>query len=367
MLCVAMPYVRKKRYVVAMSGGVDSSVAAAMMVAAGHEVIGVTLQLAPYRQHGRPGSCCAGADIDDARFVAQKLNIPHYVLDFERSFKKHVIDDFTHSYMNGATPLPCVRCNQRIKFKDLLCLSRRLGADKLVTGHYAQITDNRLHRAKDKKRDQSYFLFATSHKDLPFLHFPLGDKLKIEVRAYAKKHKLPNADKAESQDLCFVHDNSYMETLRKLNPEAGQKGDIIHMDGTFLAHHDGIERFTIGQRRGLDIGGRMSDAQERLYVVKIDASSKTVIVGPKEALACQTIHLQDINWLADDRPTTSMQLNVQWRSQQTPFDATLQLTQNDKAYVTLPHDAYGIAPGQACVFYQREHMLGGGWISPLSS
>ena len=357
-----MPAKNKKRYVVAMSGGVDSSVAAALMVEQGHEVIGITLQLTPATRQTKIGSCCAGADIDDARRVAHHLAIPHYVLNFEEHFRKSVIDDFVQNYMEGKTPVPCVRCNQTVKFRDLLAIGKNLGAERLVTGHYVRMVDNQLHRAKDGARDQSYFLFATTQDQLASLLFPLGDMTKQQVRAHARRLRLPTAHKAESRDLCFVSKGHYSDVIRRLHPNAGHSGDIRHVDGTWLGRHHGIEQFTVGQRRGLNIGGRYHTNQDKLYVIAINSKTHEVTVGSKEALARRTITVHDVHWLTHTQPSL-----VQWRSPQQPAPAHVTKINDDTAQVTLHEHNHGIAPGQACVFYHHDQLLGGGWIRNTAS
>ena len=357
------------RVVVAMSGGVDSSVVAAELAAQGYDVIGITLQL---YDHGaalaKKGACCAGSDIHDARRVAEKLNFPHYVLDYENSFRESVIDDFAKSYLAGATPIPCIRCNERIKFKDLLETAIDLDADCMATGHYIQrkngINGAELHMAADHQRDQSYFLFSTTAKQLDYLRFPLGSLAsKAETRALAAKYGLDVANKPDSQDICFVPDGNYAAVIEKLHPGAAQPGKIIDQNDNILGTHNGVINYTIGQRRGLGIGG----LEEPLYVVKLDADRKLVIVGPKELLATRQVSLKEVNWLGDTPLMTksTWEIRAKVRSTRPPRDAVLRPISNTEAIVELIAAEEGIAPGQACVFYGQDgsRILGGGWIS----
>lgn len=357
------------RVVVAMSGGVDSSVVAAELALEGYDVVGVTLQL---YDHGaalaKKGACCAGIDIHDARRVAEELNFPHYVLDYENIFKDAVIDEFAESYLAGATPVPCIRCNERVKFKDLLETARDLDADCMATGHYIQRKMGpkgaELHRAADAVRDQSYFLFSTTQQQLDFLRFPLGHLAsKAETRALAEKHNLAVADKPDSQDICFVPNGDYAAVIEKLRPGSAQPGDIVDQNGAILGTHDGVIHYTIGQRRGLGIGG-LSDP---LYVVKLDVDKKQVIVGPKEMLATRSIKLKEVNWLGFDNFTdeTTRTLDVKVRSTRAPSEALVTPLSPTTAEVTLVAPEAGIAAGQACVFYGQDgsRVLGGGWIT----
>ena len=356
------------RVLVAMSGGVDSSVVAAVLADEGYDVVGVTLQL---YDHGaalaKKGACCAGRDIHDARRVADEMGFPHYVLDYENKFKESVIDEFADAYLAGATPVPCIRCNERVKFRDLLETAKDLDADCMATGHYIQRfmgTDKaELHKAADGDRDQSYFLFSTKQEQLDYLRFPLGHlKSKSETRDLARKYGLPVADKPDSQDICFVPNGSYAAVIEKLRPEAASPGDIVHLDGSILGNHKGIINYTIGQRRGLGIGGG-----DPLYVVKLDANNKQVIVGPKDALATRTITIKEVNWLGDDHFTdlTERVIAVRVRSTRTPKEATIRPTSATTATVELFAAEEGIAPGQACVFYDVNgtRIYGGGWIT----
>ncbi|MFM9979239.1 MAG: tRNA 2-thiouridine(34) synthase MnmA [Sphingomonadaceae bacterium] len=344
-----------KRIVVAMSGGVDSSVVAALAARSGAETIGVTLQL---YNHGeavkRAGACCAGQDIRDARSVADNLGIAHYVFDHESRFRDTVIDRFADDYVAGRTPIPCVRCNMGVKFTDLLALARELGADCLATGHYVRrvVTPAgpELHRAIDPARDQSYFLFATTNAQLDFLRFPLGGMAKPAVRAIAAELALSVAAKPDSQDICFVPDGDYASLVRKLRPNAALPGDIVDRDGRVLGEHQGTIGFTIGQRRGLEIGGQ----PEPLYVIAIDAPANRVVVGPKAALAVRAARLSEVNRIGaqDHGPITA-----KVRSMARPVPASL-----DSGWLCFETPEYGVAPGQAAVLYAGDRVLGGGWI-----
>ncbi|MBM2292788.1 tRNA 2-thiouridine(34) synthase MnmA [Sulfitobacter pseudonitzschiae] len=356
------------RVVVAMSGGVDSSVVAAQLAEEGYDVVGVTLQL---YDHGaalaKKGACCAGRDIHDARRVAEEMGFPHYVLDYENVFKDAVIDEFADSYLGGATPVPCIRCNERVKFKDLLETAKDLEADCMATGHYIQrkMGDGgaELHCATDAARDQSYFLFSTTAQQLDYLRFPLGHlPSKEATRALAAKYGLSVADKPDSQDICFVPNGDYASVIRKLRPEAAAPGEIVDMNGTVLGTHDGVINYTIGQRRGLGIGG----LADPLYVVKLDADTARVVVGPKEMLATRTVPVREINWLGDE-PIMSRdewKIAVRVRSTRPPTDAILRPISATEATVELTLPEEGVSPGQACVFYDRDssRIFGGGWI-----
>ena len=352
------------RVVVAMSGGVDSSVAAALLAERGFEVVGVTLQLYDHgAAFGRKGACCAGQDIHDAARVAERLGIAHYVLDYESRFRAEVIEDFAESYRRGETPVPCIRCNQRIKFRDLLATARDLGAAALATGHYVRRvsgpTGPELHRARDTARDQSYFLFATTRAELDFLRFPLGGLAKDETRTLARHFGLAVADKPDSQDICFVPQGSYAGLVERLRPEAGEPGDIVDRDGRTLGRHRGIAHFTIGQRKGLGIS-----AAEPLYVLAIDPERRRIIVGRFAALAETRVSLGELNWLMPTSPSPAgVRIAAKLRSGQPPMPATLYPgARPGEAELVFAAPAYAVAPGQAAVFYDGERVLGGGWI-----
>ncbi len=346
----------RTRVVVAMSGGVDSSVVAALMKRAGHDVIGITLQLYDHgAATGKKGSCCAGQDIHDARRVAETLGIPHYVLDYESRFAKAVMASFAESYVAGETPIPCVTCNQQIKFRDLLETAKDLGADVLATGHYIQRRDGargpELARAADAERDQSYFLFATTPEQLRHLWFPLGGMRKAQVRALAHELELPVAEKADSQDICFVPTGRYASVIERLKPGALKPGDIVHVDGRRLGRHDGIINYTIGQRRGLKIPG-----PEPLFVVRLDAGRNEVVVGPRDCLRTKGLLLKNTNWLGDeplvDAAADGLPVYVRVRSSQPPQPATLFAEADGTVRVVLTDGEDGVAVGQACVFYE---------------
>jgi tRNA-specific 2-thiouridylase len=351
---------RDCRVVVAMSGGVDSSVTAALLAEAGCEVIGITLQL---YDHGaavnKPGSCCAGQDIYDARAVADRLGIAHYVLDYEARFRDSVMARFAESYARGETPIPCVECNRTVKFRDLLETAAELGADALATGHYVRRMRGpagpELHRAADASRDQSYFLFATTRPQLDFLRFPLGLLEKSRVRDLAARYGLGVSAKPDSQDICFVPTGRYADIVARLKPEAAVPGDIVHVDGTVLGRHAGIIHYTVGQRKGLGIGGGTP-----LYVVGLDAATARVLVGPRAALACAAVTLRDVNWLGEGAVEGA--LSVKLRSAQPAVPARL-VASEDAVSVRLDAPQDGVAPGQACVFYRGDRLLGGGSIA----
>ncbi|MGJ8611831.1 MAG: tRNA 2-thiouridine(34) synthase MnmA, partial [Octadecabacter sp.] len=356
------------RVVVAMSGGVDSSVVAAQLAEEGYDVVGVTLQL---YDHGaalaKKGACCAGRDIHDARRVAEEMNFPHYVLDYENTFREAVIDEFADSYLAGATPVPCIRCNERVKFKDLLETAKDLDADCMATGHYIQrkmgAQGAELHCAEDASKDQSYFLFSTKPDQLDYLRFPLGHlPSKDATRELARKYGLALAEKPDSQDICFVPNGNYAAVIEKLRPGAAEPGDIVDVDGTVLAQHNGVIHYTIGQRRGLGIGG----LADPLYVVKLDVEKRHVIVGPKAMLTTRTVPVREINWLGDDAfdVTSERHISVKVRSTKPPMEAILRPLSATTAEVELLTPEEGVAPGQACVFYDTNssRIFGGGWI-----
>ncbi len=354
------------RVVVAMSGGVDSSVAAALLHEQGYDVVGVTLQLFDYGEAvAKSKTCCAGQDIYDAKRVAEERGFPHYVLNYESNFREAVIDDFADSYLRGETPIPCVRCNQSVKFRDLLEVANDLGADCMATGHYIQRKTNgsgaELHRAVDDTKDQSYFLFATTQEQLNFLRFPLGGWEKDVTRGHAERLGLTNADKPDSQDICFVPHGDYAKVVKKLRPESENPGEIVHVDGRILGAHKGIVHYTIGQRKGIGIGGGVSDNNDPFYVVAIDPAANQVVVGPKEALARDTIEVKDCNWLQSDIKDGT-DIDVKFRSVMKPVAAKL-CVKPDSAEIHLKEPQYGIAPGQAAVCYQSGRVIGGGWIA----
>ncbi len=364
----------KHRIVVAMSGGVDSSVTAALLVEAGFDVVGLTMQL---YDHGKTvqktGACCAGSDINDARLVSSKLGIPHYVLNYESIFQEQVMNDFVDSYIRGETPIPCVRCNQTVKFTDMFDRAKKLGASALATGHYIRRKNRSgnpsLYTGIDTSKDQSYFLFATTKKQLDFIRFPLGSLTKDETRAVAKRYELNVADKPDSQDICFVPEGKYADVVRKLRPGSIDAGNIIDVDGNILGKHNGIIDFTIGQRKGIGIGGRkgVDDNNSILYVIALDTEKNNVIVGPKEFLSCNKIKISDCNWLIDLTPEAEFKVLVKLRNSSQPVIGIIKVSSDTShAYLLFDKPQFGVSSGQAAVFYNvidSSHVLGGGWIT----
>ena len=362
------------RVVAAMSGGVDSTVTAALLARAGYSVVGVTLQL---YDHGaavkKAGACCAGQDIHDARQSAERIGIPHYVLDYESRFRQSVIDDFADAYLRGETPIPCVRCNQTVKFRDLLDVARELGAEAMATGHYVRrvegLSGPELHRGADPAKDQSYFLFATTREQLAFLRFPLGDLPKTAVRAVASSLGLAVAAKPDSQDICFVPEGKYSTLIDKLRPHAAGTGEIVHLDGRVLGTHAGVSRSTVGQRRGLNVA-----VGEPLFVVKLEPEAKRVVVGPREALLTRSLRLKETNWLGDQdsleaAAADGVAVLARVRSTRDPVPARLAMEEGQPAVVFDTPDE-GVSPGQACVLYDAgvpSRVLGGGFIASTTA
>ena len=362
------------RIVVAMSGGVDSSVTAALLVEAGFDVVGLTMQL---YDHGnalkRKGACCAGSDINDARSVSNKLGIPHYVLNYENIFQDQVMNDFADSYLKGETPIPCVKCNQTVKFTDMFSRAKKLGASAMATGHYIRrkrISGTpSLYRGLDHDKDQSYFLFATTKDQLDFLRFPLGSLTKDDTRSVAKRHDLIVADKPDSQDICFVPEGRYADVVRKLRPGSIDVGNVIDINGNILGTHNGIIDFTIGQRKGIGIGGRkgIGDNESILYVVAIDPKKNNVIVGSKDYLACNKIKISDCNWIIKQPKKSEFRVLVKLRNSSQPVNGTIKVNfDNNTACLYFAKSQFGVSTGQAAVFYnikESSHVLGGGWIT----
>ncbi|MDG2243852.1 MAG: tRNA 2-thiouridine(34) synthase MnmA [Rhodospirillaceae bacterium] len=358
----------KPRIAVAMSGGVDSSVCAALLVKQGYDVVGLTMQLYDHGAATAKGkTCCAGQDIHDAKRVANKVGIPHYVLDYEKRFEKDVIIPFAESYRRGETPVPCILCNQTVKFRDLIEAAKDFGAEALATGHYIrreEVDGNvSLHRAVDQSKDQSYFLFATTSEQLAYLRFPLGEVSKPETRSLAQKFDLDIAGKADSQDICFVPKGSYTKVIEKFHTGEKNKGRFVHVDGHDMGEHEGIEHYTVGQRRGLGLGGEA----EPLYVVEIRPTDNVVVVGPKANLAKHEINVRDVNWLGGGRfiPDGETRIEARVRNTHEPVPALIsQGARTNQARVFFEEALFGVSPGQACVFYSGEQVLGGGWIMP---
>ena len=353
----------KDKIVVAMSGGVDSSTAAAILQKQNYQVIGITLQLYNHTEQQYGKTCCAGQDIYDAKVVAEQIGIPHYTIDYQDVFKKQVINNFTKSYIRGETPIPCVDCNQKVKFTDLLQLSKTLGAKSLATGHYVkkvkQKNEVMLYKGNDPVKDQSYFLFNTSKVQLDFLEFPLGNMTKAETRNIAKQYNLKTANKSESQNICFVPDGDYAGLIKKLCPENHQSGDIVLSNGSIIGKHQGIIHYTVGQRRKIGIS-----SLKPLYVLKIIAKENKIVVGPKEELMSKTFIVKDLNWLLDDDLLNNeIQCNVKIRSQHPEIAATVKYLTKGFAKIILKDVCYGVSPGQACVMYDNGRVLGGGWIT----
>ena len=362
------------RIVVAMSGGVDSSVTAALLTNAGFDVVGLTMQL---YDHGKAlqkkGACCAGSDINDARSVANKLGIPHYVLNYENLFQDQVMEDFVESYLKGETPIPCVRCNQTVKFTDMFDRAKKLGASAMATGHYIRrkrkLGIPTLHRGIDSSKDQSYFLFATTNEQLEFLRFPLGSLTKDETRNAAKLYDLKVAEKPDSQDICFVPEGKYADVVRKLRPGSIDKGNIVDINGNILGQHDGIIDYTIGQRKGIGIGGRkgVEDKDSKLYVIQLDAEKNQVVVGSKEFLKCKEIEISECNWIMDKPRKNCSKVLVKLRNSSEPIPGEISINfETNTSELIFDKPQYGVSTGQAAVLYNpndTSQVLGGGWIT----
>lgn len=350
------------RIVVAMSGGVDSSVTAALLRESGYDVVGITLQLYDHGAAvGKKGACCAGQDIHDARLVANQIGIPHYVLNYESRFRQSVMEEFADAYLAGQTPVPCIRCNQSVKFHDLLATARELEADAMATGHYVQRLSPsgraQLHAGHDPAKDQSYFLFATTQQQLDFLRFPLGGMTKDETRAHAARYGLAVTDKPDSQDICFVPEGGYARVIEKMRPGASEPGEIVHTDGTVLGTHEGIIHYTVGQRKGLGIAH-----ETPLYVIRLEPDTRRVIVGVREELRTTSFMLRETNWL-EDIGNAQHPIMIKWRSAQELRPATITPLPDGRALVETLQPEYAIAAGQACVAYAGTRVLGGGWIA----
>ena len=362
------------RIVVAMSGGVDSSVTAALLVKAGFNVVGLTMQL---YDHGKAlqkkGACCAGSDINDARSVANKLGIAHYVLNYENLFQDQVMEDFADSYLKGETPIPCIRCNQTVKFTDMFDRAKKLGASAMATGHYIRrkrkFGKPALYKGIDNFKDQSYFLFATTNEQLEFLRFPLGSLTKDETRNVAKLYELNVAEKPDSQDICFVPEGKYADIVRKLRPGSIDKGDIVDIKGNILGQHNGIIDYTIGQRKGIGIGGRkgVEDKDTILYVIELDPYKNQVIVGPKEYLKCKEIVINECNWITENPQKMKSKVWVKLRNSSDPVSGKINVDlETGSSALLFDEPQYGVSTGQAAVVYNpedTEHVLGGGWIT----